>query len=199
MAEAVKLPQAVYDDIIDHARAGHPEEICGIVRGNGLEATSSKRAENVAENRVIHYEVDSKTLLEFALHEDEMVGVYHSHPESPAYPSATDAWIAEYPNKIYFICSLEQFDAPVIRAFRMTTHYVDLDIPALREALSFYETRPNLFAYYQPDAEPPLALTDLAAEVGLPFYIVYYSEDGQEVDSRVVQVTEHPIEVVPNA
>lgn len=197
MNQAVKLSQSIYEEIIAHAREGKPEEVCGIIRGRELVATSLKRSENIAENRVIHYEVDSQTLLEFALHEDEMVGVYHSHPESPAYPSATDAWIAEYPNKIYFICSLEDDDAPVVRAFRMVAHFLDLDIPTLRQALVFYETRPHLFAYFQPQQTPvPTVLSDLARQVGTPFYLVYYSEDNREFDSRVVVIEEHPIEVM---
>ena len=36
-----RMPQAVYAAIVDHARAGKPEEICGIVRGRGLDATCS--------------------------------------------------------------------------------------------------------------------------------------------------------------
>lgn len=196
----VQLPQPVYNDIIAHAREGKPEEVCGIVRGDGLIATSSKRARNVAENRIIFYDVDPQTLLEFVRNEDEMVGVYHSHPESPAYPSATDAWIAEYPNKIYFICSLQYDDAPVLRGFRMETHFLDLDLPALRQGISFYETRPNLFAYYQPaDALLPTVLRDLGDQVALPFYVVYYSADGVEFESRVVTITEYAIDVVCNA
>lgn len=197
MNQTVKLPQSIYDEIIAHSREGKPEEVCGIIRGTDLVATSLKRSQNIAENRVIHYEVDSQTLLEFALHEDEMVGVYHSHPESPAYPSATDAWIAEYPNKIYFICSLEDDDAPVVRAFRMVAHFPKLDIPELRQALAFYETRPHLYAYFQSAHSPaPAALSNLAGQVGTPFYLVYYSEDNRDFDSRVVVIEEHRVEVV---
>jgi len=197
MPEAVKVPQAIYDEIIAHARAGKPEEICGIVRGTDLVATTMRRAENIAEERIIHYEVDAQTLLEFARFEDEMVGVYHSHPESEAYPSATDAWIAEYPNKIYFICSLEFDDAPVIRVFRMTAHFLDPDIPALKTTLNFYETRPNLFAYYQPADKPmPAALASVAAQVSAPFYVVFYSADPDDIESRVVEIAEHPIEQI---
>jgi proteasome lid subunit RPN8/RPN11 len=195
MNEPVQLPAEVYADIIAHARAGKPEEVCGLVRGIGLKATLAQRAENVAENRVIHYEVDMRTLLDFALHEEEMVGVYHSHPESEAYPSATDAWIAEYPNKIYFICSLEHDDQPVIRAFRMTPHFLDLDLRALRGSLPFYETRPHLFAYYQDsDGAISPALAEVAQTVSPPFYLVYYDVEG-ELESRVVHVAEHPIAV----
>jgi hypothetical protein len=88
----------------------------------------------------------------------------------------------------------------VIGAFRMTAHFLDLDIPTLRQEIDFYETRPNLFAYYQPaDAPVPNVLLDLAKQVEVPFYVVYYSEDQVEFDSRVVTITEYAIEVIRNA
>ena len=65
-------------------------------------ATSPRSMEN--------YEVDPQTLLrqfDFEEQGDEMMGIYHSHPVSVAYPSATDAWNAHYPECVYFICSLE--------------------------------------------------------------------------------------------
>ena len=37
------MPQAVYDNIVAHAREGKPEEICGIVRGRGLTAYAAVR------------------------------------------------------------------------------------------------------------------------------------------------------------
>jgi proteasome lid subunit RPN8/RPN11 len=36
-----------------------------------------------------------------------LLGVYHSHPRSPAYPSASDVEMAFYPEAFYFIISLE--------------------------------------------------------------------------------------------
>jgi proteasome lid subunit RPN8/RPN11 len=36
-----------------------------------------------------------------------LLGVYHSHPRTPAYPSASDVEMAFYPEAFYFIISLE--------------------------------------------------------------------------------------------
>src|SRR5689334_1150285 len=194
---SVHISQAIYDEIIVHAREGKPEEICGILSGNNLQAKKLIRGRNIATERIENYEVDPQTLLmqfNFDDPEDEMMGIYHSHPVSVAYPSATDAWNANYPDSIYFICSLEHDDAPVIRAFRMTTHFLDLDIPALRQALAFYETRPGLFAYYQgPDKPAHAALAEIAQQTPKPFYVVYYVGEGQELDSRVVSLEEYAV------
>ena len=198
----VTVPKAAYTLIIDHAREGKPEEICGILRGKGLEAYEAYRGKNIATERIENYEVDPQTLLRQFDFEDQgeaMMGIYHSHPVSVAYPSATDAWNAHYPDSIYFICSLEYDDAPVVRAFRMTPHFLDLDYAALRTQLQCYETRRGLWGYYQRSNAPlaaPLAATP-AAELSRPFYIVLYvdPEDGS-VDGRAVTLAEHPVEVV---
>lgn len=189
----VTLPAAVYAAIVAHARERKPEEICGVLRGRDLEAYEAVRGRNIAAERIENYDVDPQTLLlQFDFEEagDAMMGIYHSHPVSVAYPSATDAWNANYPDAIYFICSLEHDDAPVIRAYRLVTHFLDLDVPALRRELNFYETRPGLFAWYQPaEAEMPAALTGVAAQTPAPFYIVHLEGD----EPRVVTVAEHPI------
>lgn len=202
---AVHLPTELAEQIITHSREGKPEEICGIIRGRGVDAYEVIRGKNIAEERIENYTVDPQTLLlqfKFEDQEEEMMGIYHSHPVSVAYPSATDAWNAHYPDSIYFICSLEFDDAPVIRAFRMITHFIEPDLAELKAAVEFYETRPGLFAYYQAaDKAIPDGLHELAATATLPFYIVYYHETDAagnetsevEVDIRLVELVEHPI------
>ena len=197
----VSIPQAVYDAIVTHAQDGKPEEICGIVRGRGLYAHEAIRGRNVATERIENYEVDPQTLLrqfEFEEQGEEMMGIYHSHPVSVAYPSATDAWNAHYPDSIYFICSLEFDDAPVIRAFTLTPHWLDLDMVRLQQSLSFYATRPHLFAYYQPVGQPlPALLAALPEPPPAPFYVDYFTdEDGAVVEMRVVSIVEYRVEVV---
>ncbi len=202
--ETVKLPATVAEAIIAHARAGKPEEVCGIVRGRGLIAEEAVRGRNIASERIENYEVDPETLLlQFAFEDqgDEMMAIYHSHPVSVAYPSATDAWNAHYPESIYLICSLEFDDAPVIRAFRMTPHWIELDIARLRRDLPFDEVRPNLFARFQAEGAtlPPL-LAPLDGIVPTPFYVDFFTDarDGV-VDSRIVSLVEHPVEVTAEA
>jgi len=46
-----------------------------------------------------------------------LLGVYHSHPRTPAYPSPSDVEMAFYPEAYYFIISLE--NGCELRAFRI--------------------------------------------------------------------------------
>ncbi len=206
--ETVILPALIQAEIIAHALEGKPEEICGILRGRGLEAFELIRARNVAPERIENYDVDPQTLLrqfEFEEAGDEMMGIYHSHPVSVAYPSATDAWNAHYPDAVYFICSLEFDDAPVIRAFRMMTHFLrdeaGIELLALSRRLDFYEPRrnTNIFAYFQGIKEAiPDLLAPLTANIEAPFYLLYQvdsASDSTPSDARIVTIVEHPISV----
>ena len=59
------------------------------------------------------------------------VGIYHSHPRSPAEPSQTDINLATYPHWRYLIISLADTDAPEVRVWRIADGRVeeeDLDV-----------------------------------------------------------------------
>jgi proteasome lid subunit RPN8/RPN11 len=51
------------------------------------------------------------------------VGIYHSHPKSPAEPSQTDINLATYPHWRYVIVSPES--DPVVRVWRIVDGNVD--------------------------------------------------------------------------
>jgi proteasome lid subunit RPN8/RPN11 len=46
-----------------------------------------------------------------------MLAIYHSHPETPARPSAEDIRLALTPDVIYVIVSLRNADAPAVKGF----------------------------------------------------------------------------------
>lgn len=201
--DTLYLTETVYDAIVTHAREGKPQEVCGILRGQGGRAFNQVRGRNVAPDPIKDYVIDSQTLLrqfDFEEEGDEMVAIYHSHPVSPAYPSASDAWNAHYPDLAYVICSLEEDETPEVRAFRMTDYDVALNVEEVRVALDLDETRPGRFAYYQTTNAPlPSVLGNPCADIPTPFYIVYeFSRDtGKNSLPRVVSVVEQRIRIVP--
>jgi proteasome lid subunit RPN8/RPN11 len=113
----------MYEAIIEHARRDAPRECCGIIAGRAGIPSELHALRNIAEGNRL-YEVDPVQLMELefnVLENDgaEIVAIYHSHPESPAYPSRTDVELAYWPEAIYLICSLENPAEPSIRGFRI--------------------------------------------------------------------------------
>lgn len=49
----------------------------------------------------------------------ELVGIFHSHPASPAYPSLTDIRLAFYPGVAYVIVSFVKTSEPELKAFQI--------------------------------------------------------------------------------
>jgi len=116
------LPGQIYAEIIAHARAGAPEEVCGILSGRDGVATELVRGRNEATNPRMNYWLDGQTLLrqfDFEERGEAMIAIYHSHPVDPAYPSAADAANAFYPDAVYLICSLLHPEQPELRGWRL--------------------------------------------------------------------------------
>jgi proteasome lid subunit RPN8/RPN11 len=115
-------PQLI-KEIAAHARECYPEEACGIIAGEKRRVGSVLcRGRNLSVTPCVAFEVDPETLAcQLDLEEAglKMTAVYHSHPAGPATPSPIDARRASegYPNSVMIVCSLADFDLPVLRAF----------------------------------------------------------------------------------
>jgi len=131
----VRISQDLIDEIVAHSRDDLPNECCGLIGGGGDEVSSVHRARNAAATW-LRYELHPTDQLRIMnrLEDDgeELVGIYHSHTKSEAYPSQTDINLAEmWPDPLYLICSLEHADDPVVRAFAIRdggVEEVDLDV-----------------------------------------------------------------------
>jgi proteasome lid subunit RPN8/RPN11 len=122
-AEPLVLPAALRDEIVAHARAEWPRECCGLVAGPAGRAAQVYRLRNVAPGHKL-YEIDPQQLYDLEFKELPARGweigvIYHSHPASRAYPSATDVSLAFWPDAYYVICSLADQANPDLRAFRI--------------------------------------------------------------------------------
>ena len=117
------LPEEMREAIVDHARRDAPRECCGIIAGRDGLPVRLYPTRNIAEGNAL-YEIDPAELIELEFHtmpekKTELVAIYHSHPVSPAFPSATDIALAFWPDAIYVICSLADPEQPVVRGFRI--------------------------------------------------------------------------------
>lgn len=118
----MRLPSALADQIIEHARAEFPNECCGLIAGSGDLATRVLPTTN-AEGTPFMYVMDPREQMELmdAIEDagEDLVAIYHSHTRSAAYPSKTDVELAFFAEPLYVIVSLQDSDQPVIRAFRL--------------------------------------------------------------------------------
>jgi len=117
------FPKRFADEIIKHARAEVPNECCGLLAGKNGGVLEVFRCEST-EKSPYRYYLDPKDQIRVMREMDrkgwELVGIYHSHTHTEAYPSKTDVELAFYPEALYFIVSVQDRHAPVIRAFRIT-------------------------------------------------------------------------------
>ncbi len=119
--QSFRLAPGLVRAIIDHARMGYPDEVCGLIAGRDGLGLEIYPARNVAREPRTNFEVDLDTLacqLEFADRGLELAAIYHSHPQGPATPSDTDRSGAFYPDAVYIVCSLAGPE-PVVRGFRI--------------------------------------------------------------------------------
>src|SRR3954453_2270977 len=108
--------------MIAHALTTPTLECCGLLSGKNGTITRLFQTPNVAENKGVRYEaapLDARRILEEIDGAGEQhLGIYHSHPNSPSYPSATDRKLAAY-DVAYFVISLKTRSKPNVRAFRL--------------------------------------------------------------------------------
>lgn len=117
----VKITEPVRAAMIDHARGARPAECCGLLSGDDGVITDCHPLRNVADKPETRYFATPEELFAAMRRirdaNQKLLGIYHSHPRTPAYPSASDVEMAFYPEAVYFIISLEsQID---LRAYRI--------------------------------------------------------------------------------
>jgi proteasome lid subunit RPN8/RPN11 len=109
------IPEAMRNEIFEHASAGYPEEICGVLAGTGeseRRLTGCYRAQNVhSENKTRRFLISPEDYRSAEIHaaeaNAEVIGFYHSHPDHPAEPSEHDREFA-WPWFVYIIVSVEK-------------------------------------------------------------------------------------------
>jgi [CysO sulfur-carrier protein]-S-L-cysteine hydrolase len=120
----LRLGADLYEQIVAHARADHPDEACGVIAGH----VGSDRPQRFipmlnAERSPTFYRFDSLEQLRVWREMDDRdevpVVVYHSHTATPAYPSRTDVSYASEPDAHYVLVSTRDLDEVEFRSFRI--------------------------------------------------------------------------------
>ena len=110
------------EQIVSHALNDDPDECCGILAGRDSKVSKLYRMTNV-DHSPYRYNMDPKELYNIYNEIDndglEIVGIYHSHTHSEAYPSDTDVRLVTWPDASYILVSLMNKKNPEVRAFRI--------------------------------------------------------------------------------
>lgn len=124
----LRLAEDQYRTIVAHCYDGLPDEACGLLIGpvsdsEPLGVLSEVRPCRNENASAITYRIDGRdqgaAMRAARKRGHEIVGCWHSHTHTDAYPSPTDVEQAKYyPEWIYVLVSLRDGD-PMLRAYRI--------------------------------------------------------------------------------
>jgi proteasome lid subunit RPN8/RPN11 len=119
MIQTFKLHKSVYQEILLQAKSQLPDESCGYLMGREGEVTVSFPMTNI-DHSPEHFSFDPQeqfAAVRYARKAGlEIIGNWHSHPQSPSRPSQEDIRLAYDPTITYWILSLAA-EQPVFNAF----------------------------------------------------------------------------------
>jgi proteasome lid subunit RPN8/RPN11 len=119
----VDICQTDLDRLKIHTEACWPEEACALLVGRPLRdqhwiVKRVELAKNIAENTNKSFEIDPSLRIKIEMNTlseaDEIIGVFHSHPEGDASLSRTDIQSMKEPNLFWLIAST---DAGTVKEF----------------------------------------------------------------------------------
>jgi proteasome lid subunit RPN8/RPN11 len=132
----LSLPVHVHDEMVAHCLGGLPEEACGLLGGDPARdhVVTCYPTRNLAASAKL-YTVDPKDYLRADRDAEaagySIMGVFHSHTHTEAYPSPTDVAQAPDPSWHYVLVSLRDV-VPAVRSFRIVEGQIHEEPVALQ-------------------------------------------------------------------
>lgn len=124
----VRMPAAAREAMVAHARFAYPEEACGLVAGPDPADVRMVFCLTNRDHSPYRFTVDPTEHFRAMQHAErrgfDVVGVFHSHPQSGAFPSASDIAGALDPEWVYVVVSLESLSRPDVRAYSIANDRV---------------------------------------------------------------------------
>ena len=121
--ELIKIPRKLTNQLLRLAQTSAELEVCGLIGARHGSPMTCYPVKNIAPTPAVRYELDPREQVEAMrrMREcgEELFAIYHSHPQSPAEPSATDRAAANYPEALYLIISLNTKGVLEMRGFRL--------------------------------------------------------------------------------
>ena len=118
----MKIDKVHLSEMIQHCQKDYANEACGILAGRAGKVEKVHQMTNADKSSKTFFmdpKEQLKVMKEIRNQGLEMVGIYHSHLETEAYPSAHDVELAFYPEVSYVIVSINDKNNPSIRSFKI--------------------------------------------------------------------------------
>jgi len=118
--KSLDIPQRIYTRLLRQALREAPLEACGILSGRDRCVHGHYEMTNADQSRE-HYSMvpqeQFRAIKTIRAEEQELLAIYHSHPDTAARPSQEDIRLALTPDVIYVIVSLQKPETPVVKGF----------------------------------------------------------------------------------
>jgi len=117
------IPGELLVKVLEHCTSSFPDEACGILTGTESRVNRVYTMKNIDPSPVSYLMDPGEQLRiqkEMKVRNERMLAIYHSHPQSPAYPSAKDVQLAFYDDTVYLIVGLSVGKVNEIKAFTIT-------------------------------------------------------------------------------
>ena len=122
----IKLGKDDYQKILAHCEQGLPNEACGLLAGtveDNIKTVTKVYLLNNIDASNEHFSMDLgeqlAALKDARSYGFNIIGNFHSHPESPSRPSEEDKRLAYDSTIEYLILSLQERENPVLKAFEI--------------------------------------------------------------------------------
>ncbi|MDO9105036.1 MAG: M67 family metallopeptidase [Methylovulum sp.] len=123
----IQIPRKITTQLLHLAQLSPELEICGLIGSQDGLPTTCYPIANSAEQPQQRYLLDASeqiaAMVKMRNSGEDLFAIYHSHPNSPALPSATDVEMAAYPDALYLIISLDTKGVLEMRGFKIADHH----------------------------------------------------------------------------
>lgn len=118
-----RLPRPLINQMLHQAQQSPDREVCGLIGSRNGVPVHCYPVANISGEPARLFAMDAKGQIEamrrMREHGEELFGIYHSHPFTPAVPSPIDTAEDTYPEALYLIISLGTAGVLELRGFRL--------------------------------------------------------------------------------
>ncbi len=123
---AIQIPRKITQQLLHLAQISPEKEICGLLGAKNNIPTTCYPVDNIAQHPEKQFQMNPEqqiaAIKKMRENDEQLFAIYHSHPSAPAVPSATDLELANYPEALYLIISLNTKGVLEMRGYKIINH-----------------------------------------------------------------------------